>query len=724
MDMDMDLGWCLACSKQTRDQKPYCSEACRLKDTQPPEPIVETLQITSPLPPKLLSLPSPNLSRQSSDRRRSSDKNKATPVLTPLLTPLHDVVPLPADEHPRARDRRAFSFPASSENNSDSALPFARKARAVNSNSRSIARSDAKFAKSTGTNTPAVESAFLSTSDSDNDQLRSPQSPPFAPLSAKKTTKTRRNNPRSPLASPLGLHPSPPVPMSRLTFTELDPGGNSRPSSSPSQQPTARPSLDGRRTSTSPVTRLASSSSRSREDIITWARAVDHDGTVGRRAGRRADPLAHLTPPSTEPLDRPMSSTPTAAGAFSTLGSMTLGPVVKAFRSVSLAVSPQPEEQPNTPQPLTPLPETPSALGLQSVPAPATLSIVDVVVATRPTEADTSFFANCPTPTLSTNSRLSEVQDPMYGTDFGETLETATDDFSVISSLGLAPLSPRAQPQSPLSPLQAQRRKSSLALRPIQSTASAIWSISSYLRSFAPFTAPFSLASTSQPVKEAVTSPVVETVPLAPPAATSPVPTAGRAESPETITVDPARELVRSVPMDIVVPPGSKAQLATRERQREREAIEFLGPRSRSRTRVQASRSPSVERAAAKNAAELPRVTQELPRLHHDRPKIHGRQPSYDADASEPEEERGRGRGRGRSRAPVEAVVVTSVAVTVDVTVTASATEPTESSSEERRGRRRDRVNESRDRSWSPTRGRERPSRTRGAPPPAPVIRA
>ncbi|KAL1405963.1 hypothetical protein Q8F55_007645 [Vanrija albida] len=717
MDMDMDLGWCLACSKQTRDQKPYCSEACRLKDTQPPEPIVETLQITSPLPPKLLSLPSPpNLSRQSSDRRRSSDKHKATPVLTPLLTPLHDTAPLPADEHPRARDRRAFSFPASSENNSDSALPFTRKARAVNSNSRSLARSDAR--KSTGTNTPAVESAFLPTSDSDNDQLRSPQSPSFAPLGAKRTTKARRNNPRSPLASPLGLHPSPPVPMSRLTFTELDAGGlNSHPSSSPSQLPTARPSLDGRRTSTSPVTRLASSSSRSREDIITWARAVDHDGTVGRRAGRRADPLGHLTPPSTEPLDRPMSSTPTA-GAFSTLGSMTLGPVVKALRSVSLAVSPQPEGHATTSQPLTPLPETPSALGLQSVPAPATLSIVDVVVATRPTEADTSFFANCPTPTLSTNSRLSEAQDPMYGTDFGETLETATDDFSVISSLGLAPLSPRAQPQSPLSPLQAQRRKSSIALRPIQSTASAIWSISSYLRSFAPFTAPFSLAATSQPVTEAVDSPVVETVPLAPPAATSPVPTAGRAGSPETVTVDPARELVRSVPMDIVVLPGSKAQQATRERQREREAIEFLRPRSRSRTRVQASRSPSVERAAVSKPAELPRVTQELPRLHHDRPKIHGRQPSYDADASEPEEERGRGRGRGRARAPVEAVVPDAVTVDVAVAVTTTA-----SSSEERRGRRRDRVNESRDRSWSPTRGRERPSRTRGAAA-APAVRA
>lgn len=629
------------------------------------------------------------MSRQPSDNRsngQSGAANGQRPEPTPLggrRQVLSDETPLATPErHRQQRDRRAFSFPAS-EDNERPALPFARKTKGINGTPRSFKKKQLhlasdmnKLALSTGANTPNFEPTFDSTSDSsiENNDVAAPVA--------------QRRSPVSPFAT---LNPAPPIPTQRVHSSSSGvPAVHSPSLSSPLQ--TARPSLDTR----GPITCMGSSS-RSRDDIMSWARGVGVDSTSShhgdsddetrgrsnrnRPRTRRHLALANLPPPSTEPLDEPSQGS-TPKGSVGALGAlhMTFTPVVDAIRRVSIAAIPQHSEQFG------------SSLGIAPVPAPAEVSIVDVIVATRGQEGNNEHvLTEGDTPSLSTMS-FAEAVDPSTSTDLGETIDTATDDFSVVSSsidrrfsprvtgaqIGHAPAAPKATNNVP-QPQQQQRRRSSL--RPIQSTASAIWNISSYIRSLTPFAVP-ALPSFTTPQgepghQEAETAVEDEPVNGTPEQQisnlASPVPTTAMHANIGAALEDSLHEhdLVRSVPMDIVI--TGKTAALFEERQREREALEMIkrgaGSRPRSPIRMD-GRSPSCGPDPSS-----------------------GRPQSYDDDREDDRRGRGRGRGRDRGGAP---------------------TPPEDDDGEERRGRRRDRYNESRDRSWSAARGR-RASRNRAA---------
>lgn len=605
----------------------------------------------------------------------------------------------------KARDRRALSFPAEcepcpEEDESNPALAFVRKTKPVNGVSRSFKRRSlqmspeiSRLTMTTGQvtpctpTTPAVEaSTFYSTSDSEDSGSRGQRSPAL--------TSTQ-------------LHPAPPMPLTRLTTSSNTSSHRDNVATSLSARLPGRPTLEARNRS-NPVARMSSSSSRSREDIISWARGVDarhrtddstpvDAATIRRPRGRRPEAFAHLVPPSTEPLDEPVTATtPKNAGPLSSALGMTFGPVMNAFRSVSGGTSSSVADpaQGSIPQA--------SALGLQAVPAPAEVSIVDVVVGTK---SDCQSALDPSTPSLSTMS-LSDAVDPSTTTDM---YDTATDDLSIVSSVSRAPAQASRAPgtHNPLPQQFRRANKAALPLRPtFQSTASAFWNFSTYLRSLTPFAAPATPkpAPADQPPEDTPASESLLLTPESGVQATSPVPTTvGRSESPD-FTMQP-EQLVRSVPMDIALAPGSKALEVIQERQREREVLEMM-PRSRSRTRIQASRSPSVERAVE----PIGRKHQ-----HH---QHHARQVSYDADCSEVGEDRGR-RGRGqrererdRSRGRNPRGERRSRPATQPVTPAEPAKVAPVVDDEPERGRRRDRGAESRDRSWSAARGRRSRSRT------------
>lgn len=202
-----------------RDQRsPYCSDACRQHDTTHPNTAqADTAAITSPLPPKFLALPptSSNVSRQTSERRASRVGVNTSPH-RPEAQPVQGRLPMVSDpteleHHPRQRDRRAFSFPASEGSSTlpheRSTLPFVRKTTQVNNTSRSFRTkhmshdaSRAGSGQATGINTPlnGNDSPFDSTSDSDDKEelIR-----------------------RSPAMSLSALHPPPPCStLARLFF--------------------------------------------------------------------------------------------------------------------------------------------------------------------------------------------------------------------------------------------------------------------------------------------------------------------------------------------------------------------------------------------------------------------------------------------------------------------------------------------------------------------------
>ncbi|CAK9786751.1 hypothetical protein CC85DRAFT_329019 [Cutaneotrichosporon oleaginosum] len=679
MEMDMDIGWCLACSKRTRDHRsPYCSDDCRQRDHSPKSQQSEQQAITSPLPPKFIPLPptSANVSRNPSDRRSTGRRSRLEPQRpdpSPLVGgggQLLSDETIPASHHERhrhapQRDRRAFSFPASDEIERPT-LPFARKAKAVNGTPKSfkkhlnLSNDMAKLALSTGANTPNLESPFESTSDSSNEQQEIPIPP-------------RRSN-LMPFST---LHPQAPLPSPR----QAPPHRLHSPTSSSPVQ-TARPSMD----TSNPITRMGSSS-RSREDIMSWARNVgggesspdsvddEHRGRANRNRprSRRALTLANLPPPSTEPLDEPSHGS-TPKGSVGALGAlhMTFTPVVNAFRRVSVAAMSPADQTP-----------TSSSLGL-AVPAPAELSIVDVVVATRGAEERTT---EGDTPALSTMS-LSEVIDPSTSTDIGDTAETATDDFSIVSSSidRRTSFSPRAvhaqlslKPTAPA--VLSQRRRSSML--PIPTPGAAFMSLSNYIRSLTPFALPVTslVPSFTTSQGEVISSaaapeiePTVTTTGLTPEPSrlASPMPTTALQANLGKAIDDSLheRDLVRSVPMDIDL--TNKAVDFREERKRELEELDLI-------KRDAAARPRSPPRADSRSSSP-------------ERDRTSGRPQSYDDNGDD--DRRGRGRGRTRGRAPAPALP--------------------EPEPEQLRGRRRDRINESRDRSWSPARGR-RPSRNRSA---------
>lgn len=669
----MDIGWCLACSKRTRDPRsPYCSEECRQLDHTPKSQPNDKQAITYTLPAKLLAFPPAptNISRTPPDQRPNSGRGRADPQRTDTCTPpgrgkvMSDEDPAsPPELQPQMRDRRAFSFPTS-DGSERPALPFARKAKAVNGTPKSfkkhlnLSNDMAKLALSTGANTPNLESTFDSTRDRPVENSvpilgRHNTSKPFAPYQAQ------------------AQGPSP------LQHSLQSPS-----SSGPMQ---TRPSVDPR----NPINRIGSSS-RSREDIMSWARGVGgvevSSGSDGneldlweqhnQRHSRRNLTLANLPPPSTESLDEPShGSTPKGSvGAFGALH-MTFTPVVNILRRVSVAAIPPTDQTP-----------TSSSLGL-AVPAPAEVSIVDVVVATRPEERT----AGGTTPALSTMS-LSEAIDPSTSTDIGDTIETATDDFSVVSSsidrrASFSPLTLQSQlaqvvaakPSTPIG-LSQRRRSSMLPMTP----GAAFTSLSNYLRSLAPFAMPVtSLVPSFTNSQGDVVCPATRTeternLSAADPAeqthGASPMPATSLHANLSDAMDDspPGRELVRSIPMDIDL--TGKAVDFREERKREREELDML------------------KRGATARPRTPPSVDQRSPSCGPDR--ISGRPRSYDDDDDDGarDDRRGRGRGRARGREPPSP----------------------EQEHESPRGRRRDRVNESRDRSWSPARGR-RPSRNRSA---------
>lgn len=292
--------------------------------------------------------------------------------------------------------------------------------------------------------------------------------------------------------------------------------------------------------------------------------------------------------------------------------------------------------------------------------------------------------------------------------------DTATDDISVVSSVSRRPLSQLGpSTHNPLPQQYRRANKAAYPLRPtIQQTASALWNFSTYIRSLTPFAErstpkpmdpPEPQPQQAQQAQHYVpdNTPTSESVLLTPNSvvqSTSPVPTAiCRSDSPE-LAFQP-EQLVRSVPMDIAIAPGSKALEVIQGRQREREVREAM-PRSRSRRRIQASRSPSVEANIGKQQ-----------QIHHRRPELHSRQVSYDAESSERDGD-GEGRGRrGRSRGRPSRCERRQPRGPAAVTPCEPAP-PAAVDDEPERGRRRDRGAESRDRSWSAARGRRSRSRT------------
>ncbi|OCF59705.1 hypothetical protein L486_02377 [Kwoniella mangroviensis CBS 10435] len=684
MDMDMDVAWCLTCSKQTRDPRsPYCSEACRLQDTDPSANCDGPVALTSPVPFGLI--PSPTRPPQAGS---SSAHSRDSPARRPSIGPL---APLPSSyrSKPMARDRRAFSFPATQSvaaipikiNNSrrptqtGETLQFARRTNPVAVNMTaspsvgglSVPRVKGfdKLSKTTGANTPVFQdSVFCSTSESsDNEGMDIKDVSPMKipkPLTPLETTVRPPNIKRTSVSN---------------TFMVASPRKDTF---IPSPQPSVRPPFISRK-SPSPVAAMvaSSASSKSREDIVSWLNEVkrlptkdedEHDsGYLDKsceprgRSRTRREVLANLPPPSQESLDEqyegengiygttPKGRIGSALAGLSNFGGFGVGPIVKALTGVTATNSSQ---QTSTAAPLT------TGLGLQSVPAPAEVSRIAVTVA-APAETELGPFLQMggTTPTLSTVS-ISEFVDPL--TDNGDHIDfmTSTDDQSAAgsSSFMRRRFSSVGQGKAPSSLLSIGGKQP--PAKPVTSTASAIWNLSSYIRSFAPFSissvippyAPIAAADAQaqnhQPSPRPTMSSQISDRPVP-----APVP-AARPVTPDEVEESPAQQMVRSLPMDIVMPFGGENTHVDRARQRE-EVREWLGTPTSSRS---PSRSQVRERDASRNKARYRSGSgcHSRSASHSNSRSRHGRKVSYDADASA-EEEGGDSHGinterRGRSR--------------------------------------------------------------------------
>ncbi|WVQ93836.1 hypothetical protein IAU59_000914 [Kwoniella sp. CBS 9459] len=700
VDMEMDVAWCLTCSKQTRDPRsPYCSEECRVQDTHPSAVQHDiSVPLTSPVPFGLV-LASPKLPAHSG---HPTPRANNPPMRRPSVTPL---APLPSSSSSRSRpvprDRRAFSFPATHSvapvaikslnsrrpTQTVETLQFARKANAISFNAMTSSpaagslpqrktKGFAKLSQTTGANTPVFQDAvFCSTSESsDNEALDthdvSPMKMPPAVDAAQGAIK------------PLPKHRAS---MSQAFMTPSTSHSSGRPVA---LQPARLPPLVSRK-SPSPVAAMiaSSASSKSRDDIVSWLNEVkrlptrhhhdDEDEDTHRhldetyrsrgRSRTRRDVLANLPPPSQEPLDdhdgdngvygtTPKGRIGSALAGLSSFGSFGVRPIVKALTSVT-----SPGTSIQAP-PMNPPAGATTGLGLQSVPAPAEISRVEVMVG-PPSEPDTSnmLFMGGATPTLSTIS-FSEVVDPMTDNgDHTDFMTTADDQSAAGSSSFVKRLAPSGSRRASAILAASVGKKQSPSkdgtqrpLQPLQTTASAIWNLSSYLRSFAPFSissvippyAPIAAAAESRPADSttatAAPSPTKAFEEIHP--APAPVP-AARMEVAEEVPESPAQQMVRSLPMDIILPVGGEnPQLERLRRHEMREWLEtpVSADTSRSQSRARSrSRHRSHARRRSKSGHHSRSASHSLSR--------HGRKVSYDADASEEEESTREGR-RGRSR--------------------------------------------------------------------------
>ena len=656
----MDVAWCLTCSKRTVslgcwlftvDLHPnkqhsardlYCSEVCRTQDqsrneasTSASPPAAAPMAISSTLPPIIpLTL--------SKDRSISPVKHAVRPPVTPLHAP-ESALTL---SKPATRDRRAYSFPAQMaepvpiakrrrDTRQSMIMPrFARKSTSVALSCTTTpiltgiregqprAEGFAKLAKSTGANTPAaLDSVFCSTSESSDNELAieigSPQS-------------------SFPAAMPMHNRKSLPLPVHHIEHSSI-------PTSQLTLKSHLSPShLSPRKSSQSPVAALvaSSASSRSREDIISWAKAVklrpDESSTSederptarprGRSRTRKEMPIYEPTQDgadeaegdTTGPGTTPKGRIEYALAGLSHLSAFGVGPLVKVLSSVTAS---------------TAAPPATSSLGLQSVPAVPEVSRVQVLAS--PINVDDSpvmpsYMLGTGTPTLSTVS-FSEAIDPSIMTDPVEQADIFTDDQSAASSSAFARrFSTSAKPYKAAAP-QPPVARTSAVYRPI----STLFNLSAYLRSFSPFAlAPPQPAATTSPTPPVKFAPsVVAPSPSKLRPTVAPMPATSRPQSPEET---PAQQMVRSLPMDIVLPPGGEEVIE--QRQREREVRQWI-ERSRSRR----SKSPPRSPMALKPESPSPAPSRDESPAKDVR---HARHWSYDADESDEGDEERRGRSR------------------------------------------------------------------------------
>lgn len=584
---------------------------------------------------------------------------------------------------PQPRDRRAFSFPAVQAEPPSQPLsiaqkrearlsqavmmPFTRKAmgmslattpttppikegpngtlRAPGGQRRQSAFM--RVSKSTGgANTPLdPESVFCSTSESEDEAGPSPMKllsiPPMSTVTAASSTV-----PTS-------------VPLSRRSTTSKSRGLEM----SARQTPSIARIDFARAGSQSPVAALvaSSASSRSREDILSWARAVGFrpDGEQeaeeerGRSRTRRDGGLKASTSinDNASPEDHQAGTTPKGGltSALAGLGIGGLGPIVKALTS---SISPHPPQL---------LPDSASA-NLSADPSPPAVAPIDVITRvggvssqhTNPNDSDAPpFYFGGATPTLSTVS-FSEAIDPSVNGTMDH-VEIVTDD-----ALSTASFVRRPQPPKLMKPSTV--KQTPLPLRPITTTATAIWNMTTYIRSFAPFSISSVLAAHAPPRASgkvvsgvATPAPILEEPALEDASRSSPLP-APRVE--EDMEIDTsAQDMVRSLPLDIAIPHHEDMVAAQADRLRDKQLREQLARMevsvSRSRSRAAArSRSRERERGRRDSRGRAPRSrsrsrSDEQPREG----RRHIRKTSYDADGSdedgpEPDVDDRRGRSR------------------------------------------------------------------------------
>jgi hypothetical protein len=600
--------------------------------------------------------------------------------ITPLapLPPSSEVRSSTSEVPPLPRDRRAFSFPTiqsraaqpvmakdcKSRRSSNVLPPFARKpCLAATSLTSPVNRVDLLpltcplhlalgSVRTTGRNMPPFSDSVIgSTWESSDDEPDKPPLKPLAPI------------PRAPRAS-----------TSTTTLHAATPPDDCRFSTLRSQRCSAgfNTHLRTSQASHSPVAAIvaSSASSRSREDIISWAKAVvlhpdarssDYkDQPRGRSRTKRRETLAHLHPPSTELRDGHEEHDSTGACATSKrkIGSALAGlrmggvaPIVNAHTSVTTTTAPA---KANPPSP------SPSQLCLQSVPAPAQISRVAVVATTSPGE-DT----HDATPAHSFGEAIS----PLSTISFSEVIERSVEDnhdaldivmdgqsaassrFSGRPSMPLKPRRPSYSPTVP-APVLERRRRNSLPLLPIATipTATTMWNLSVCLRSFAPFSIssvvspqpPFASVDPPDPALDSSTPSLVRSPPVPP---VAPVP-ALRVESSREDAAPPVRDFFRSLPMDIL-PPHNGVGIEERRPPSVSTPRSRSGEKSVSQTRSASpiwdrprSRSPSRSRDSVSlsrsSSAGIP-VTPVHP---------YGRKWSYGAKGCEDDVEPSRGRSR------------------------------------------------------------------------------
>lgn len=682
----------------------YCSPACEIKDASPSKLMTDPVSIMSPLPP-IFALPVPS--------EEHLTNNTSSRLHRPSLGVIH---PPPASISPHSsqppvnafRSRRAYSeaIVVSGQSRAKTLPSFARKSNSVVVVAKTVTSpilmgrsrlSISRIAKTTGNNTPNVpESAICSTSESSE------------PEAAETASHSLVNK---------SLHLDTPLQTTFRPTHRISPSADhalgiaSRSTSHISQMPTNR-SPSGHRQLQSPVAAMfaVSSSSRSREDIMSWAAAVrerppgDDSELEDERRSRRSKPLplpGNETGRSDDG-DDPACTGTTPRGRSTITSALTFSSMVKAIKGVTSYTVPNPPDAP-----------APSGLGLHSVPALSQPEISRIAVVVGPSQVVDNDQHHRPqsnggaTPTLSSVS-FSEFVDPSVATDNAEQMDVIADDVSEPISFRHSSTSQVARRSSvnlnkPISgPTSDQPSaiQSSKARAPIGTT---LWNSISFLRSFAPFALPnnsrpvlpvLSRESTStvSPIKQSpeiwrsTPLPALAKMEITPPMKDSLDRETGYLEDEEEEEISSPLEIVRSLPMNILTMGGRSSR-----------GEEDLDAGERKRERIEVSRSPSlvVHGGISDEAEETNKMVVK----------------TYDASDEDGDDEAGdgdegcRGRGRGRRRKSKLAAVEMKPASPKRIGVVGGGVGARDDSTDER-GRRRDRVAESRERDFSAVRGR------------------